>query len=86
MSRLEPTGQPGNPGAGRVRAYLTRFFTCWVAEDPAPTYSSLDLADGLAQDPDPICQPREQIPESVEVSGYLEGRFGGRVGSPGGSR
>ena len=70
MSRHEPTGQPGSPGPGRVRAYLTRFFTCWVAEDPTPTYSSLDLADGLGQESDPICQPRVQIPESLEVSGH----------------
>lgn len=53
---------------GRLRAYLTRFFTSWVAEDPNPTYSSLDLADGLGQDHDPVCQPCVQVPESAEVS------------------
>ncbi len=30
----------------RVRAYLKRFRTQWVADDPEPTYSALDRADG----------------------------------------
>lgn len=30
-----------------VRAYVRRFFTSWVAEDPEPTYSTLDRADKL---------------------------------------
>lgn len=32
-----------------VLSYLRRFFTCWVVEDPAPAYSTLDPADGLVQ-------------------------------------
>jgi hypothetical protein len=69
MSRREPTGSSGHPSA-RVRAYLRRFVTCWVAEDPDPVYSPLDHADGLGQVPDPICEPRVQLPESAEVAAY----------------
>lgn len=75
MSRREPTGRSVELGTGaRVRAYVHRFFTCWVAEDPQPTYSALDLDDGLGQVPDPVCQPRVQVPESAEVAGYVFGR------------
>ena len=84
MSRHEPTARPGDPGTGRVRAYLTRFFTCWVAEDPTPAYSSLDRADGLGQSPDPICEPRVQIPESQEVCDHVADRLGGRAVAGGG--
>jgi hypothetical protein len=59
MSRREPEH--------RVRSYLRRFFTSWVADDPEPGYSSLDRSDGLGQRPDPICEPRTQLPESAEV-------------------
>lgn len=69
MSRREPhSGCDGPPTRGeRARAYLRRFFTSWVAEDPDPTYSPLDRADGLDQDPDPVATPRHQLPESDEV-------------------
>lgn len=60
MSRREP--------GARVRSYLRRFFTSWVAEDPEPGYSSLDRADGLGQRPDPVCEPVTQLPESAEVA------------------
>ena len=52
----------------RVRAYLRRFFTSWVAEDPEPEYSKLDRADGLDLVPDPVCTPRLRVPESPEVA------------------
>lgn len=70
MSRRDAESRTDGPTEhrGRLRAYLTRFFTSWVAEDPEPTYSSLDLADGLDQDPDPVTHPRVQLPESPEVS------------------
>lgn len=68
---------------GPVRAYLRRFFTSWVAEDPEPTYSSLDLEDGLGQPRDPVCRPRTPVPESPEVAGHARPvvRVGGRAGS-----
>lgn len=70
MSRRDAESRTDGPieHRGRLRAYLTRFFTSWVAEDPEPTYSSLDLADGLDQDPDPVTHPRAQLPESPEVA------------------
>ena len=44
---------PGAPSRrrGPLHAYLHRFFTCWVAEDPDPAYSALDRSDGLGQVP-----------------------------------
>lgn len=70
MSRHEPEARAIGPKRrpGRVRAYLHRFFTSWVADDPDPTYSSLDRADGIGQVPDPVSQPRVQLPESPEVA------------------
>lgn len=69
MSAPEPeTRAPEPEGRSRVRAYLHRFFTSWVAEDPDPTYSDLDRSDGLGQVPDPVCTPRVQLPESAEVA------------------
>ena len=71
---------------GPVRAYLHRFFTSWVAEDPEPTYSTLDRSDGLGQVPDPVCEPRVAVPESVEVAEHDQGAdrtrssVGGRAG------
>lgn len=46
------TRELGRNAAGRwsrTRAYLRRFFTCWVSEDPEPSYSHLDLRDGLGE-------------------------------------
>lgn len=69
MSSLETAGHEAGlaNGGGRVRAYLRRFFTSWVAEDPTPAYSKLDRADGLGLVPDPVCTPRLVLPESAEV-------------------
>jgi len=88
MSRREPVDRVSSPTdrRGPVRAYLHRFFTSWVAEDPDPCYSSLDDCDGLGQVPDPICQPRVVVPESVEVAEHVPGAdrtrsaVGGRSG------
>ena len=88
MSRREPVDRVSEPAdrRGPVRAYLHRFFTSWVAEDPDPCYSSLDESDGLGQVPDPVCQPRVAVPESVEVADHVPGAdrtrstVGGRVG------
>jgi hypothetical protein len=69
-----------------VRAYLHRFFTSWVAEDPEPTYSHLDRCDGIGQVPDPVTEPAVQVPESVEVAQHVPGgdrtrsTVGGRAG------
>ena len=71
MSRREPRAEHPEPRRGALRAYLHRFFTCWVAEDPGPTYSTLDRSDGLGQDPDPVCQPVVQVPESCEVVDHV---------------
>jgi hypothetical protein len=73
MSRRESESRTGGPEErpGRLRAYLSRFFTSWVAEDPDPTYSSLDRSDGLGQVPDPVCEPRVQLPESPEVAQHV---------------
>lgn len=73
MSRREPADRADGPDQhrGRVRSYLRRFFTSWVAEDPDPTYSSLDRSDGLGQVPDPVCQPKVQLPESSEVTEHV---------------
>lgn len=73
MSDRVPVGENRRPNArsARVRAYLRRFFTCWVAEDPDPAYSALDRSDGLAQVPDPVCTPRVQVPESWEVAAHI---------------
>ena len=70
MSSLETADHEAGlaNGGGRVRAYLRRFFTSWVAEDPTPEYSTLDRADGLGQVPDPVCTPRVALPESAEVA------------------
>jgi hypothetical protein len=70
MSRPESEARTGGPEErrGRFRAYLRRFFTSWVADDPDPTYSSLDRSDGLGQVPDPVSEPRVQLPESPEVA------------------
>lgn len=75
MSRHEPENRAGRPDPtpGRVRAYLHRFFTSWVADDPEPTYSTLDRADGLGQVPDPVCESRVEVPESVEVVEQVAG-------------
>ena len=88
MSRHEPGGRTSRPTAprGPVRAYLHRFFTSWVAEDPEPTYSRLDRCDGIGQVPDPVTEPVVQVPESVEVSQHVPGgertrsTVGGRAG------
>lgn len=74
MSTRKPAhrADPEMP-TGRVRAYLRRFFTSWVADDPDPSYSALDRSDGLGQVPDPICQPRAQLAESCEVSRHVSG-------------
>ncbi len=83
MSRREPVDQACR---GPVRAYLHRFFTCWVAEDPDPGYSGLDRCDGLGEVPDPVCEPRIFVPESAEVAEYVPGgersrsSVGGRAG------
>jgi len=37
------------PHLGRWPAYLRRFLTLWVAEEPDPVYSSLDRCDGLGR-------------------------------------
>lgn len=70
MSSLETADHEGGQAnrGGRVRAYLRRFFTSWVAEDPTPEYSTLDRADGLGLVPDPVCTPRLVLPESAEVA------------------
>jgi hypothetical protein len=70
MSRREPVNRAGRPGGhrGPVRAYLHRFFTCWVAEDPDPRYSAMDRSDGLGEVPDPVCEPKIFVPESAEVA------------------
>lgn len=70
MSSLEMVAREGVPATRgeRVRAYLRRFFTSWVADDPTPEYSTLDRADGLGMVPDPVCTPRTVLPESAEVS------------------
>lgn len=72
MSRREPPPRGDGPRTRgqRARAYLRRFFTSWVADDPEPEYSSLDRSDGLDQDPDPVTTPRRQLPESAEVHTY----------------
>lgn len=72
MSRSEPptTADTHTTRGSRVRAYLRRFFTCWVTDDPQPTYSALDRADGVDQSPDPVTTPRRQRPESSEVYAY----------------
>ena len=88
MSRPEPVDRAGRPAdrRGPVRAYLHRFFTCWVAEDPDPGYSKLDECDGLGEVPDPVCQPRFAVPESAEVAEHVPGAertrssVGGRAG------
>lgn len=88
MSRRESADRAGRPAPrrGPVRAYLHRFFTSWVAEDPEPTYSTLDRSDGLGQVPDPVCEPRVPVPESVEVAEHVPGAdrtrssVGGRAG------
>lgn len=88
MSRREPEDRASRPTAprGPVRAYLHRFFTSWVAEDPEPTYSRLDRCDGIGQVPDPVSEPAVQVPESVEVAGHVPGAdrtrssVGGRAG------
>ena len=90
MSRREPEDRASRPTAprGPVRAYLHRFFTSWVAEDPDPTYSRLDIADGIGQVPDPVSQPAVPVPESVEVAEHVPGgdrthnrsTVGGRAG------
>ena len=88
MSRRKPVDRAGRPAGGRgpVRSYLHRFFTSWVAEDPDPGYSKLDECDGLGQVPDPVCQPRVPVPESVEVAQHVPGTdrtrssVGGRAG------
>ena len=69
MSSVENVAHEFGPATRgeRVRAYLRRFFTSWVAEDPAPEYSKLDRADGLGMVPDPVCTPRAPLPESAEV-------------------
>ena len=69
MSSLEMAAhQAGAATRGaRVRAYLHRFFTSWVADDPMPQYSTLDRADGLGMVPDPVCTPRTPLPESAEL-------------------
>lgn len=87
-STREPVDRADRPGPrhGRLRTYLHRFFTCWVSEDPDPTYSPLDRSDGLGQEHDPICQPRVQLPESSEVVAHVRSAdrarsvVGGRVG------
>jgi hypothetical protein len=71
MSRREPRAERPEPRGGALHAYLHRFFTCWVAEDPGPAYSALDRSDGLGQDPDPVCQPVVQVPESGEVVDHV---------------
>lgn len=74
MPRREPVHRDERAArTARVRAYLRRFFTSWVAEDPDPTYSALDRSDGLGQVPDPICQPRTPVAESAEVSAHASG-------------
>ena len=88
MSRREPVERVSSPNhrRGPVRSYLHRFFTSWVAEDPDPCYSSLDESDGLGQVPDPVCQPRVVVPESVEVAEHVQSpdrtrnTVGGRAG------
>jgi hypothetical protein len=82
---VDRTGRP-DARRGPVRAYLHRFFTSWVAEDPDPTYSTLDRSDGLGQVPDPVCEPRVAVPESAEVAEHVPGAdrtrssVGGRAG------
>jgi hypothetical protein len=71
MSRSELRVESPEPRRGGLRAYLRRFFTCWVSEDPTPAYSALDRSDGLDQDPDPVCQPVVQVPESGEVVDHI---------------
>jgi hypothetical protein len=73
MSSSGPTDRASGPDGRRrrLRAYLRRFFTSWIAEDPDPTYSTLDRGDGLGQVPDPVCQPRTQLPESAEVTEHV---------------
>lgn len=87
MSDREPepptADRPARPG--RVRAYLRRFFTSWVAEDPDPSYSSLDRADGLgcppvppsslaqATDPSEVAEHQHQ---PLSSAGRVRGRAG----------
>jgi len=88
MSRREPVDRASGPieHRGPVRAYLRRFFTSWVAEDPDPGYSVMDRRDGLGEIPDPVCEPKVQVPESVEVAEHVAGAdrsgrtVGGRAG------
>ena len=70
MSSFETVADNGGLASRgeRARAYLRRFFTSWVAEDPRPEYSTLDRADGLGLVPDPVCTPRAPLPESAEVA------------------
>ncbi len=88
MPRREPEARASRPTAprGPVRAYLHRFFTSWVAEDPAPTYSALDRADGIGQVPDPVSEPVVAVPESVEVARHVPGEDRSRSRSAVGGR
>ena len=45
------------PRRGGLRAYLRRFFTSWVAEDPDADILGAGPPDGLGEVPDPVCEP-----------------------------
>ena len=87
MSRREPKDPAVDPTRrrGRLRAYLHRFVTSWVAEDPEPSYSQLDRRDGLGEEPAPS-QADQAVPESEEVAEHVPGldrtrrAVGGRAG------
>jgi hypothetical protein len=87
MSRREPEDRTVGPigRRARLRGYLRRFFTSWVAEDPEPCYSQLDRRDGLGEEPTP-CPADHPVPESEEVAEHVPGAdrtkrvVGGRVG------
>jgi hypothetical protein len=57
-----PTAPTGRPQARRRSAYLRRFLTLWVAEEPDPRYSWLYRRDGLGRVTDGGLEPREANP------------------------
>ena len=46
---MTPVASPGRLHSRRCPAYLRRFLTLWVAEEPDPVYSWLDRSEGLGQ-------------------------------------
>lgn len=70
----EPALSPPRAG-GRLRAYLRRLLTNWVADDPDPTYSTLDRCDGLGETP--VGSPVPVSPEVSEHSSWAGRAVGG---------